>query len=184
MPLLKNWPSLGGPGRMIRPFPVGDESPSITTLTPNAGPTTGGTTVVITGKNFIAGGDSSNITVTFDGQPATGIVIVDRQTISCATPQFVGTGPVDVAVTVGSKIVTLAGGFIVYEVIVTGVSPSNGPYSGGTSVLISGYNFKLGSTVAFGGVAATDVVWIDAEHIRCTTPSHVTGFVDVAVTEP
>jgi hypothetical protein len=185
MPMLKSFPVLAGPGRMLRPFEtLGDDSPTIVSVNPNSGNILGGSSVTIVGTNFIADGTGGGIVVTFNGQPATSVVIVDRQTITCVTPAFAATGAVDVVVTRGSKSATLAGSFYVYETVVTGITPTHGPLAGGTSVLISGYNFKIGSSVTFGGAAATNVIWIDAEHIRCTTPSHATGFVDVVVTEP
>ncbi|HKV36831.1 MAG TPA: phospholipase D-like domain-containing protein [Pyrinomonadaceae bacterium] len=65
---------------------------------------------------------------------------------------------------------------------VTGVTPNQGPESGGTQVSISGSNFSAGSTVKFGGVAATNVTVVNANVITATTPVHSPATVDVVVT--
>ncbi|WP_170223050.1 IPT/TIG domain-containing protein [Nonomuraea turkmeniaca] len=66
--------------------------------------------------------------------------------------------------------------------IVTTISPANGPAAGGTQVTIKGANFTPGSTVTFGGTAATGVTVVDESTIRCTTPAEDAGAADVAVT--
>lgn len=65
---------------------------------------------------------------------------------------------------------------------IASVSPSSGPAAGGTAVTIAGTGFTVGSTVTFGGTAATDVAVNSAEEITCTTPAGTAGAVDVAVT--
>ena len=63
---------------------------------------------------------------------------------------------------------------------VTQLSPSSGPTTGGTVVTITGTNF-LGSTVTFGGVAATNVRVRDSVTMKVTAPAHAAGTVDVVV---
>jgi len=66
--------------------------------------------------------------------------------------------------------------------VVAWLTPPAGPAAGGTSVSIYGDNFTPGSTVTFGGVAATSVVLVNSSKITCVTPAHVAGSVDVRVT--
>lgn len=68
--------------------------------------------------------------------------------------------------------------------VVTIVTPNTGPSSGGTSVTISGSNFKAGATVTFGGSSASDVVVVSANQVTCTTPAHFPATVDVRLTNP
>jgi hypothetical protein len=68
--------------------------------------------------------------------------------------------------------------------VVTIVTPNSGPTAGGTSVTISGSNFKLGATITFGGAAASNIVFISANQLSCTTPAHIPSTVDVRVTNP
>jgi hypothetical protein len=65
---------------------------------------------------------------------------------------------------------------------VSSVSPNSGPASGGTQVSISGSGFSTGSTVKFGGVAATNVNVVNGNLITATTPAHAGGAVNVVVT--
>ncbi|ATB33021.1 IPT/TIG domain-containing protein [Melittangium boletus] len=67
---------------------------------------------------------------------------------------------------------------------ITGISPSSGPSTGGTRVSLTGTGFEPGATVSFGGVAASGVTVVDAEHLSATTPAHAVGVVDVAVSNP
>jgi PKD repeat protein/phosphatidylserine/phosphatidylglycerophosphate/cardiolipin synthase-like enzyme len=65
---------------------------------------------------------------------------------------------------------------------ITSVTPNAGPETGGTQVSISGSNFSAGSTVKFGGVAATNVNVVNANLITATTAAHPAATVDVVVT--
>ena len=68
--------------------------------------------------------------------------------------------------------------------VITVVTPNQGPAAGGTSVTISGSNFKNGAIVTFGGMAASNVVVASANQITCDTPPHFPAAVDVQVTNP
>ena len=67
---------------------------------------------------------------------------------------------------------------------VTGVSAAEGPSPGGRSVIVSGEGFQQGSIVFFGGVPATDVVFVGPTTLTATTPPHAGGPVDVSVANP
>ncbi|MFN0060278.1 MAG: IPT/TIG domain-containing protein [Planctomycetota bacterium] len=64
-----------------------------------------------------------------------------------------------------------------------GISPTVGPYCGGTTVTILGTGFSLpGLTVEFGGLTAANIVVIDDTQLTCETPpSTFIGSVDVLV---
>ncbi|WP_396626261.1 IPT/TIG domain-containing protein [Luteitalea sp.] len=66
---------------------------------------------------------------------------------------------------------------------VTAVTPSNGPSSGGTQVVVSGSGFLTGATVAFGGTAAT-VVGQTSTSITVLTPAASAATVALSVTNP
>ena len=120
----------------------------------------------------------------FDGIPATGVVVVDSHTITALTPATTLSSVVDVTVQINSQIGTLVGAFSYIMASVLAVTPNWGPISGGTEVLIEGVNLQLGSTVFFDNVAASDVIFIDSQHIKAKTPNHSIGFVDVTVVGP
>ncbi|MGD1214311.1 MAG: IPT/TIG domain-containing protein [Terriglobales bacterium] len=69
-------------------------------------------------------------------------------------------------------------------VTVISVTPNNGTILGGTPVTIIGTDFLSGSTVSFGGDAATSVVVVSDTEITCVTPAHAAGSVTVCVTVP
>jgi len=84
----------------------GDNAPVIETITPNSGPTDGGTVITITGR------DLDYVTeVTLDGLACTNIIIINSTTIKCTTPAHPA-GAVDVVVTtVEGWTFTKVGGF-------------------------------------------------------------------------
>ena len=81
-------------------------APTLTTVSPSSGPTTGGTAVTMTGQNFASGA-----TVTFGGAAATSVVVVSATQITAHTPPH-AQGSVNVVVTnPDGQSATLAGGF-------------------------------------------------------------------------
>lgn len=65
---------------------------------------------------------------------------------------------------------------------VDSVSPATGAAAGNQVVQVYGTNFTPGSTVTFGGTAATAVTVKSATQIQCTTPAKAAGAYTVAVT--
>ena len=153
--------------------------PTVTSVSPNNGSTTGGTPVTITGTNFASGA-----TVTFGGTAAANVAVQNSTTIMATTPAGTS-GAVTVMVTVSGQSASLAGGFTYIGVpTVSGVSPNSGSTAGGTAVTITGTNFAPGATVTFGGVAATNVAVVNSGAITATTPAGSGGAVTVTVTNP
>ena len=79
-------------------------TPTVTSVSPNTGPASGGTAVTIIGTNFAAGA-----TVTFGGTAATNVAVVNSTTITATTPA--GGGAVTIVVTVSGLSGSLANGF-------------------------------------------------------------------------
>ncbi len=65
---------------------------------------------------------------------------------------------------------------------VTAVSPTGGPTAGGTTVTITGTNFTPASTVNFGSVPGTGVVFVSLTTLTAVSPPEPAGAVDVIVT--
>lgn len=171
-----------GPGTQALAFPT---PPIIFRVDPPSGRIAGGTLVTIYGANFRNNNDGSAPSVTFDGVAATTVIVVNTGTITCATPAG-ESGVADIAVTINSQTGYLYGGFSYIEGRITRVIPAHGGINGAYSATIEGFNFIDGSFVTFGGIAATNVTFIDDQHIVVTVPAGELpgGFVDVVVHEP
>ena len=104
-----------GSASLLNAFTYIASTPTIIAIVPNTGTSSGGTSVTISGSNFIPGSS-----VTIGGQAATSVIPVNASTITAVTPAYVsGSLTVNVAVnnTVGNA--TLTNGYI-YQA----VSPS------------------------------------------------------------
>jgi phosphatidylserine/phosphatidylglycerophosphate/cardiolipin synthase-like enzyme len=157
-------------------------APTVNSIAPNSGPTTGSTAVTITGTNFVSGA-----TVTLGGIAATNVVVTNSTTITATTPAHAA-GGVDVrAANSDGQSATLTGGFTYQtppQPTISNITPNSGPTTGGTSVTISGTNFISGASVAIGGAAATGVVVTSNTRITAMTPPHAAGTANVVVTNP
>ncbi|MDO9538755.1 MAG: ice-binding family protein, partial [Methanocalculus sp.] len=68
--------------------------------------------------------------------------------------------------------------------IFASITPSSGPTTGMSNVLITGTDFTGAVSVTFGNVAATNVQVISPTQITATTPAHPAGTVDIVITTP
>lgn len=64
---------------------------------------------------------------------------------------------------------------------ITAVSPSSGTDAGGTSITLTGTNFRSGAIVMIDGVECTSVNVVSATSITCVTPAHAEGIYDITV---
>ncbi|MDR3502421.1 MAG: IPT/TIG domain-containing protein, partial [Legionella sp.] len=156
-------------------------APTISAISPNSSSITGGITATISGSGFVPG-----TTVTIGGVTASAITIVNSTTLTLTVPAYVsGSLVADVVVNNGTGSATLTGGFtyVVGAPTLSGISPSTGSSAGGTLVTITGTGFTPGTTVTFGGVAATNVNVGSANTLTAVTPAYVNGAftVDVVV---
>ena len=154
--------------------------PTVTSISPTSGPTTGGTPVTITGTGFVSGA-----TVMFGTVTATAVTVSSATSITATSPAE-SAGTVNVTVTTaGGTSATSSADQFTYKVTVptvTSISPTSGPTTGGTSVTITGTNFVSGATVMFGTVTATAVTVSSATSITATSPAESAGTVNVTVT--
>lgn len=99
----------GGVARLEEGYTYLGPAPAITAISPDFGPTTGDTEVVITGENL-----GRLEMVTFGGVPATYFSHDDDTRITAVTPAHPA-GPVDVVVTLAAGEARLDGGFTYYD---------------------------------------------------------------------
>ena len=154
-------------------------APTITGVNPTSGPESGGTTVTITGTDFSGATD-----VEFGTTAATDFRVDSPSQITAVAPA--GSGIRDVTVTTPSG-TSAASRADLYTYIaaptVTGVSPTSGPESGGTTVTITGTDFAAATDVEFDNRGATSFHFDGPTQITATSPPG-TGTVDITVTTP
>jgi glucose/arabinose dehydrogenase len=160
-------------------------APTVTSISPTSGSTSGGTSISIGGNGF-----SPGASVLLGGVAATNVTVVNSNTITATTAAH-ASGAVNVVVTNSdNQSGTLVNGFTYTSPppgapTVSVVNPGSGPTSGGTAVTISGTGFVSGATVKFGAVAAVNVQVVNSTSLTATTPAQATaGAVNVTVTNP
>ena len=159
-------------------------TPTLTSVSPTSGPTTGGTTITLTGSNFVSGA-----TVRVAGVAATNVVFSSATQITARTPAGTA-GARDVQITnPNGQSATRTGAFTYTATSTTrpsprSVSPRSGPTWGGTLITVTGSNFENGATIRIGGVEATSVTFVDSRTLTARTPARPVGGYPVQVFNP
>ncbi len=175
-------------------------TPSVTSITPAAGPLGGGNFVLISGGNLVDNTVDGGIfpylldtTVDFGSVAATGAYALNGS-LCVAAPEGIALGTVDVTVTNvgGTSAISQPADQYTYmpPPVVSGLSlPSgaaaSGAVEGGTPVVITGTLLAGATAVDFGSQAATIISDADDE-MAVVSPASATGVgpVDVTVTSP
>jgi hypothetical protein len=180
-------PNLAGPkdltvatpgGRSLPAVYVYEDTPKLAAVSPNEGPTAGGTTIALTGSSFVAG----DTTVTVGGVPCTGLTVTSDSSATCVTPAGVaGTAEVWLSTSGGTD----GPGYFTYDNVpkVTSVKPGQGPLGGGTTITVTGSSFIVGATtVTVGGNPCGSVAVSGDKSLTCVTPPGTVGVKDVLAT--
>lgn len=150
--------------------------PTLSAVSPNGGPASGGTVITLTGTNFMG-----SATVKLNGVLATNVSILSPTTIVATTPSS-SLGAKTVLVTTPGGMASIFNGFTYFGLpTVASVNPALGPPQGGVPVTISGSQFYGTPTVTFGGVPATNVVVASTTTITAVPPPGVVGPAVVSV---
>jgi IPT/TIG domain-containing protein len=152
--------------------------PSVTRVSVTSGPTAGGTRVRITGKHL------TRVTaVRFGAKRGTKVVVRSATSILVTAPAHAaGVVHVRVVTRHGTSRSVRADRFrYVAPPVVTRLSVSSGPSSGGTRVTITGRNLVGVRSVRFGDGPATAVAAGSATRLTVTAPAHAAGSVHVRV---
>lgn len=110
---------------------------AISGFNPSSGPQ--GTEVVITGVNFVGA-----TVVKFNTTNATALTVDSNTQISATVPAGAATGAITVTTGYGS--VVSGSAFSVLPTLLS-ITPDNAPVAGGTTITITGSNFRSGATV-------------------------------------
>jgi hypothetical protein len=161
--------------------------PAVTKVSPNSGPTSGGTAITITGTGFNPGFRGSVEVVIGQGNgtsgaiAATNVDVVSSTEITATTggPALPGTFSLYVTTPNGTSTGNSGDDFTYTNgPTVTEVSPDTGPTTGGTAITITGTGFVTGATVVIGqgngaGTGAIQATSVDV--VSSTEITAVTG---------
>ena len=172
--------SLGSYGNS--PFDITTSGPPVTGLSPATGPGAGGTKVTVIGSGF-----TGATSVDFGTSPATHVKVAKGgNSLTAVAPP--GSGTQDVTVTTpadGPGVPQPATDTFTYLApIVTSISPSSGPVTGGKKVTILGADLQ-GATVTIAGTPAAGVKVNKAgTSLKAEVPVGPAGQAAVVVTTP
>jgi hypothetical protein len=164
--------------------PLASNGPVVLSVTPEEGPSAGGTKVTIVGEHF-----AGVTTVSFGSTVVTLKKPSKSQTkIKVVAPPAASLGTVDVTVNSpeGTSEATPADEFTYTASLpaIGKLSPNHGPAVGGKSISINGENLTGATEVRFGSQSVPFTVK-SAKDIKATVPSATAvGSVDVTVTTP
>jgi len=157
-------------GRSPRDSPVDFRymaSPVLSKISPTSGSDDGGALVTIDGAEL-----SGTSRVMF-GRVSAAVVSVSSDRVQAIAPAQPRPGPVDVRLTtLGGTTAALPAGRFGYAdtPVLTDLSPTTGPFSGGTVVTIRGSHLDGVTEVDIGGVPATALTMVSSRELRVTVP--------------
>ncbi len=157
--------------------------PTVTGVSPNTGPNSGGTTVIITGTGL------TGATAVKFGATTASFTVNSATQITASSP-VESNSTVDITVTTpgGTSAVNAPADQFTFTTppapTVTGLSPTSGSTAGGTSVAITGTGFTGATAVKFGASAATSFTVTNSTSMTATSPPGSAVTVDVTVTTP
>ncbi len=156
---------------------LAEAPPTVTKVSPHAGPAAGGRRVTISGANL-----TDATAVRFGAAEAVSFRVTHASRIKAIAPA--GSGTVDVTVTTpyGTSATAAADRFTyLSRASVSGVFPQSGPASGGTSVTITGVDLNEATGVEFGTTEAQSFTVNSPTSITAVSPPEPAGRVDVRV---
>jgi hypothetical protein len=156
-------------------------APTAVSLSVVSGPTSGGTTVDLSGT-----GVGATTTAWFGSTAVTRITKVSTTRVRVVTPAHpAGVTSVRVTTPAGTSPVSSRSSFAFDAVpTVRALSSRTGTTGGGTVVTLTGTGLYRTSAVRFGSTTAAGLTRLSATQARVTVPAHTAGVVDVRVTTP
>ncbi|HEX7481004.1 MAG TPA: IPT/TIG domain-containing protein [Polyangiales bacterium] len=152
---------------------------AVTGVEPSSGPFSGGNSVVVRGSGFTA---AAAVRIAGQLVQASDVKLDGKGRLLVVVPAG-NPGAADVSVTQGKTTATLRHGYS-YNALL--VDPLKGSIAGGTLVelTVSGATFEAGVQVAFDGQPCTSLSVLTPKRVRCATPPHALGLVDVQASWP
>jgi hypothetical protein len=151
--------------------------PTVTSVSPAAGPAGGGTTLTIHGTQF-----SHVEAVTVGGKNARGIHVRSSTVLTVVTPPHaVGGAAIVVTEKAGTSPPSPVRFHYVNKPRLAGLSAHSGPVTGGQVIAIYGSNFSYVTAVMFGALQATVLPHSTTTRLLVKTPASWAATVDVIV---
>lgn len=142
---------------------------------PTAGPTSGGTSVMVSGSGFSSG---TNLRCLIGGRQREAVAHTDQE-LACSTPPALTPGLVRFQVTNnGVDMVEALPGFVYSApIVLTEVEPATSQEGGGGEVLVTGRNFIDSSSLAcrFGAQDPSPARFLTATRLSCVVPPSSAG---------
>ena len=155
--------------------------PTVSAVSPDSGPTSGGTPITITGTGFVGGA----IVVIGQGNgagagaiAATNVTVVSWTKITAVTGGGAKTGTwTSFVITSGGTSAANSGAYFSYNhaPAVSAVSPASGPTAGGTAITITGTGFLSGASVVIGQGSGAGAGAIAATNVKVVSPTQITA---------
>jgi hypothetical protein len=170
----------GGTAASRASFTVTSPAPTVASVSPAEGPTSGGMPITITGTHFLSGA-----TVNIGGKLATAVTVRSETEIAAKTPEKEA-GSYEVTVSDANG--TSSGG-AKYTYLapqapsVSAIAPASGSTSGGSAVTITGAHFLAGAMVKIGGKNALGLTVRSETEITAKTPEKEAGSYEVTVSD-
>ncbi len=172
----------------VAPAGAASKKPVVSSIAPATGPTSGGTTVTLTGKRFTA-----KSVVLFGAKRAASTTYRSKsRLVAVAPPGAAGRVAVRVRTAKGTSAVRAKASFryvaparppvIVPAPSLTTLAPDEGLLLGGETVRLTGTGFTPGAVVLFGGTPATVVTYQSPTLLLARAPMGDAGLVPVTVT--
>lgn len=168
-------------GGYFHALAFGEPLPTVASVSVRGGPTSGGTSVTITGAN-LAGASA----VHFGAIAASSFTVTSPTTVvAVSPPQPSGTVDVTVTTPAGTSPAKAADQFGYGTPTVSEISPRIGPLTGGTTVVIDGSGLGEATEIDFGTTPAISFSVSSATSITAVAPPQAAaGPVDVTVKTP
>ncbi|WP_432159195.1 IPT/TIG domain-containing protein [Streptomyces sp. bgisy153] len=154
--------------------------PVVGTVSPSDGPTSGGTSVTITGNGF-----TGTTAVRFGGTNAASYTVNSATQITAVTPAGAPGATAVTVTTPGGTSALSPHGYFFYAAppVLTSGDPGLGPASGGTVVTLLGRDLLNAGAVRFGTTNAASFTVDSANKITATAPAGA-GTSEITVTTP
>ena len=146
------------------------DAPAVDVLRPSRGSTTGGLKVRAHGRNFV---NTTNLACMFGEAGVVAATFVSLTELDCEVPAVDKPVSQELEITVNGVDFTSDGNVFTYtgDPAVLSATPDSGSASGGTVVLVNGYNFADSSDLSCQfGASLVSGRWISSHAIQCVAP--------------